>query len=67
LDQLHLGERTEMNYQGIPNHIMHKELRGEAVYQAEADIHFPQLTVKETLEFAALARVHMTILVTGQS
>lgn len=35
---------------------MHKNFRGEVVYQAEADIHFPHLTVGDTLQFAALAR-----------
>lgn len=35
---------------------MHKHFRGEAIYQAEVDVHFPQLTVGQTLEFAALAR-----------
>ncbi len=35
---------------------MHKCFRGEIIYQAETDIHFPQLTVGETLLFAALAR-----------
>lgn len=35
---------------------MHNDFRGEAVYQAEVDVHFPQLTVGQTLKFAALAR-----------
>jgi ATP-binding cassette, subfamily G (WHITE), member 2, PDR len=35
---------------------MHKHFRGEAIYQAEVDVHFPQLTVGETLAFAAEAR-----------
>jgi ATP-binding cassette, subfamily G (WHITE), member 2, PDR len=35
---------------------MHKTFRGEAVYQAETDVHFPHLTVGQTLMFAALAR-----------
>jgi ABC-type multidrug transport system ATPase subunit len=30
--------------------------RGEVIYQAETDVHFPQLTVGETLLFASLAR-----------
>ena len=36
---------------------MHKDFRGECIYQAEADIHFPQMTVGQTLDFAARARV----------
>lgn len=35
---------------------MHSRFRGEVVYQAETDIHFPQLTVGQTLMFAALGR-----------
>lgn len=35
---------------------MHKDFRGECMYQAEVDVHFPQLTVGQTLEFAARAR-----------
>jgi len=37
-------------------HQMHHDFRGECIYQAEVDVHFPQLTVSETLEFAARAR-----------
>ena len=35
---------------------MHNDFRGECIYQAETDVHFPQLTVGQTLEFAAKAR-----------
>ncbi|EKG21331.1 ABC transporter-like protein [Macrophomina phaseolina MS6] len=35
---------------------MHKYYRGEAIYTAENDVHFPMLTVGETLSFAAQAR-----------
>lgn len=35
---------------------MHTTFRGEAVYTAEIDAHFPQLSVGNTLYFAALAR-----------
>lgn len=35
---------------------MHKDYRGEAIYTAEVDVHFPMLTVGQTLEFAAQAR-----------
>ncbi|RDW60660.1 AtrD-2 [Coleophoma cylindrospora] len=51
-----LDEASEVNYQGIPMDVMHKDFRGEAIYQAEVDVHFPELTVGQTLEFAALAR-----------
>lgn len=35
---------------------MHKDFRGEAIYTAEQDVHFPMLTVADTLLFAARAR-----------
>ena len=36
---------------------MRGRFKGEAVYNAEVDVHFPQLTVGDTLYFAARARV----------
>ncbi|KIY03071.1 uncharacterized protein Z520_01538 [Fonsecaea multimorphosa CBS 102226] len=45
-----------INYQGIAFDQMHKHFRGEAIYTAEQDIHFPQLSVADTLYFAARAR-----------
>lgn len=41
---------------GISEKQMRKQFRGEAIYTAETDVHFPQLTVGETLSFAARAR-----------
>jgi ATP-binding cassette subfamily G (WHITE) protein 2 (PDR) len=35
---------------------MAKDFRGEAIYTAEVDVHFPKLTVGDTLFFAARAR-----------
>lgn len=35
---------------------MRREFRGDLIYQAETDVHFPQLTVGQTLLHAALAR-----------
>ncbi|RAQ99645.1 opaque-specific abc transporter cdr3 [Stemphylium lycopersici] len=45
-----------LNYQGIPAEDMSTSFRGEAIYTAEVDAHFPQLSVGDTLYFAALAR-----------
>ncbi|RKL04457.1 ABC transporter CDR4 [Fusarium oxysporum] len=45
---LHLDDSSEFNYQ--------------VIYQAETDIHFPQLTVGDTLLFAALARTPQHII-----
>jgi ABC-type multidrug transport system fused ATPase/permease subunit len=51
-----VDSNSYINYQGIPVERMHKDFRGECMYQAEVDIHFPQLTVGQTLSFAARAR-----------
>ena len=53
----YLAEDSHLNYQGIPKETMHKDFRGECFYQAETDVHFPQLTVGQTLDFAARTRV----------
>ncbi|KAF2089509.1 ABC drug exporter AbcA [Saccharata proteae CBS 121410] len=45
-----------LNYQGISAHDMHNHFRGEAIYTAEVDVHFPNLSVGDTLAFAARAR-----------
>ncbi|KAL4812200.1 ABC-2 type transporter-domain-containing protein [Aspergillus spinulosporus] len=53
---LNLDEGLRFNYRGIPPKAMHREYRGEAIYQAETEVHFPHLTVGQTLMFAALAK-----------
>ncbi|KAJ3024293.1 hypothetical protein HKX48_003118 [Thoreauomyces humboldtii] len=52
----YVDEASHINYQGISAKQMHSDFRGEAIYTAEVDVHFPQLTVGETLAFAARAR-----------
>lgn len=47
---------SHLNYQGISKEQMHHDFRGECIYQAEVDVHFPQMTVGQTLGFAARAR-----------
>jgi ATP-binding cassette, subfamily G (WHITE), member 2, PDR len=42
---------------GLSAKAMRKDFRGECIYQAEQETHFPELTVRETLAFAAAARV----------
>ncbi|KAK0707913.1 ABC transporter CDR4 [Lasiosphaeris hirsuta] len=49
-------EGSHLNYQGVPPDQMRAQFRGEAIYMAEHDVHFPQLTVNQTLSFAARAR-----------
>lgn len=53
---LSLEKRSDIQYQGISWEEMHSQFRGEVIYQAETETHFPQLTVGETLLFAANAR-----------
>ncbi|XTI88346.1 ABC transporter-like protein [Cenococcum geophilum] len=55
-DGFFVAQDSHLNYQGIPKETMHKDFRGECIYQAEVDVHFPQLTVGQTLDFAARAR-----------
>ncbi|ORX90944.1 putative ABC transporter [Basidiobolus meristosporus CBS 931.73] len=56
MNGIHLDEKSHLNYQGISVKQMQGQFRGEAIYTAETDVHFPQLTVGDTLTFAALAR-----------
>jgi ABC-type multidrug transport system ATPase subunit len=55
---LEVEEGSYINYQGISPKTMTKNFRGEAIYTAEQDVHFPALTVGDTLAFAAEARSH---------
>jgi ABC-type multidrug transport system ATPase subunit/ABC-type multidrug transport system permease subunit len=52
----HLDEHSTINYQGITPDDMKTIFRGEAIYTAEVDAHFPHMTVGDTLYFAARAR-----------
>jgi hypothetical protein len=58
----HSSYLVPSNPLGIPWDLMHRNFRGELIYQAETDIHFPQLTVGDTLLFAALARTPQHII-----
>ncbi|KAI1853850.1 hypothetical protein JX265_012681 [Neoarthrinium moseri] len=53
---VYLNEKSYLNYQGISDEEMHTMHRGDAIYTAEIDVHFPMLTVGETLSFASQAR-----------
>ncbi|KAK0713451.1 ATP-binding cassette transporter [Lasiosphaeria miniovina] len=52
----HVSKGSYFNYHGISADEMHTAHRGDAIYTAEVDVHFPQLTVGETLTFASRAR-----------
>jgi hypothetical protein len=56
LHGLELRKSSEIQYNGVPMEKMHKEFKGEVLYNQEVDKHFPHLTVGQTLEFAAAAR-----------
>ena len=56
-----VDDGSYLNYQGIPPEKMHKYFRGEAIYTAEVDVHFPMLSVADTLTFAARARAPKNI------
>lgn len=58
---LEIDPQSYLNYHGITAKQMMTQFRGEAIYTAEMDQHFPVLTVGETLYFAALARAPRTI------
>ncbi|GJC88861.1 ZEB2-regulated ABC transporter 1 [Colletotrichum liriopes] len=52
----YIADGATLNYQGISPEEMQTNFKGEAIYTAEFDHHFPFLTVGETLYFAARAR-----------
>ncbi|KAJ5961268.1 CDR ABC transporter [Penicillium vulpinum] len=56
MNGIYRDEKSHMNYQGISDKQMRNQFRGEAIYTAETDVHFPQLSVGDTLKFAAMAR-----------
>ncbi|KAK7752684.1 Multidrug resistance protein [Diatrype stigma] len=53
---IYVDEKSHFNYQGLSAKELHTHHRGEAIYTAEVDVHFPMLTVGDTLAFAAQAR-----------
>ncbi|KAL3956228.1 hypothetical protein ACCO45_009074 [Purpureocillium lilacinum] len=56
MNGIFVDDGSYFNYQGIGAKEMHSNHRGEAIYTAEVDVHFPMLTVGDTLTFAARAR-----------
>jgi ABC-type multidrug transport system ATPase subunit/ABC-type multidrug transport system permease subunit len=47
---------SSIHYQGIPYTYMHEILPKDTLYQSDEDIHLPELTLGETLSFAAEMR-----------
>ena len=48
------GVTGEVSYGGIPAEEQTKNFRGEVNYNEEDDVHFPTLTVEQTLRFSLL-------------
>lgn len=53
---IYINKKSYFNYHGFSAEEMHTEHRGDLIYTAELDVHFPMLTVGETLTFASRAR-----------
>lgn len=58
---LHTASSAQINYQGISAREMSTRYKGEAIYTAEMDVHFPEMTVGDTLYFSACARMSRSI------
>ncbi|KXH27782.1 ABC-2 type transporter [Colletotrichum nymphaeae SA-01] len=54
---LNVAQDSYMNFRGIEPKRMHDWFRGDVLYNAEVDVHLAPLSVGDTLEFAARARV----------
>ena len=52
----HIGEESKISYDGLTPKDIETHHRGDVIYSAETDIHFPHLSVGDTLDFAARLR-----------
>ncbi|CUM65810.1 uncharacterized protein PRCAT00003458001 [Priceomyces carsonii] len=52
----HVDKSSKITYDGLTPKNITTQFRGEVVYAAETDVHFPHLTVGTTLDFAARLR-----------
>lgn len=53
----HVGKESVISYDGLKPSQIRNNYRGDVTYSAETDIHFPHLTVGQTLNFTASLRV----------
>lgn len=53
----HVDESAVVTYEGLTPDEISRHYRGEVIYNAETEIHFPHLTVGQTLKFASLMKV----------
>lgn len=51
-----IGPELTISYDGMTSSEIEKHHRGDVIYSAETDVHFPHLSVGHTLEFAARLR-----------
>lgn len=51
-----VGAESQITYDGLTPKDIENHHRGDVIYSAESDIHFPHLLVGDTLEFAARLR-----------
>ncbi|KAJ5133058.1 hypothetical protein N7448_007216 [Penicillium atrosanguineum] len=56
LGGLSMDPNSKIHFEGVDYEQMIKHHRGEVAYNKEVDLHFPHLTVGQTLSFAAHAR-----------
>ncbi|KAF3985654.1 hypothetical protein FT663_04945 [Candidozyma haemuli var. vulneris] len=52
----HIDKDSVVSYDGLSPKDIKKHFRGDVIYCAETESHFPQMTVQQTLEFAARMR-----------
>ena len=52
----HVAPESKISYDGITPKEIEKHFRGDVIYSAETDTHFPHLSVGDTLDFAARLR-----------
>lgn len=60
IDQFSGGVTGEISYDGIPQKEMMKHFKADIIYNGEMDVHFPYLTVKQTLDFAIACKTPAT-------
>ncbi|EFQ25369.1 ABC-2 type transporter [Colletotrichum graminicola] len=61
MNGIYTDDRAYFNYQGLTAKELHKYHSGDAIYTAEVDVHYPQLSVGDTLTFASRARCPRTL------
>lgn len=54
MNGIYLDQKSNLNYRGITKKQMDSQFRGESSYTAEVDVHFPRLTVGQTLAYVPL-------------